>query len=154
LNVWLASRNLPRTSVVPSAFDQRPTTVILADSIRDLVAALPPVIARDFPGVSATADRLERAAASLGRRIRELESLGARGTAVAEATQQALSAARTRHGEAISALETLRLALLAAHGGAGDIGAATSELQAAIDLAGRIEQVAAAKDEVSALEGA
>lgn len=153
-NAWLASRFLPRQSVVPSAFDQRPTTVILADSIRDLVAALPPAIARDFPGVRATADRLERAAVALARRVRELESLSAQGTAVAEATQQALASARARHSDAVSALETLRLALLAAHGGVANIGAATSELQAAVELADRIEQVAAAKDEVSALEGA
>lgn len=123
------------------AFDQRPTTVILADSIRELAGALPRSLLGQFPDVLRTVDRLERAAALLRDRVRRLEALPRPDAA-------ALQAARDRHADAVVALETMRLALLAAQGRAVDIGAATQELADAVAMADRIQHLAVGKDAV------
>jgi hypothetical protein len=142
----LAGLGLRGPKQATSAFDQRPTTMVLADAVSALAEQLPAGLRRQFPDLAVTVGRLEAAATALRRRVDRLEGIEG------PEAGAALRNARERHADAVVALETLRLTLLAALGGVAEIGGVTRDLEEALGVAAQIEALAAGHGEAGAVE--
>ncbi len=113
----------------------RPTEVALGDVTASLFAALPDSVRRNFADLPKVVQRLEREAEHARQQI----AAGASGQ----------WAARLQHS--VAAIDTLRVGLLRMSVGRNEAGSLTADLDAARDLAERIDYLVAGSDEVASL---
>ena len=139
----------------------RPTELAIAFAAEDLYAELPKPLQAALPGLPAVLKRLERQARAVRGQIDRLEqsladagqhaSRGAaashRDALVADLTA-ARDAARTRLGESVAALETIRLDLLRLRAGAGSVDRITADLAAAGEVGRAVDRLLVAGEEV------
>ena len=139
----------------------RPTELAIAFAAEDLYRELPKALQAALSGLPDVLKRLEQQAQAVRGRIDRLEQSladagqhGATGAAparhdalVAELTA-ARDAARARLGEAVAALETIRLDLLRLRAGAGSVDRITADLAAAGDVGSAVDRLLAAGEEV------
>lgn len=151
------ARRLFPPRLVPRAGTHRATELALAVAAEQLFAELPRdarTRLRDLPEV---VRRLQDHARRLRSRLDELqdalagpkeEGFDARRQRVATDLERERELLERRHGEAVRALETIRLTLLRLHAGSAGVESLTTDLDLARELAGEIDRQAAAQREV------
>jgi serine/threonine-protein kinase len=163
----IARASIPASSLPPPA-THRPTELALGMAAEQLFEELPRQTRsqlRDLPDV---VHRLEGDAQRLRRRLDDLQdALADRGTGIGEASgppppdagaaaadrivaalERERDLVQRRFGEAVKALETIRLNLLRLHAGSGRVQSLTTDLGRARDVAGEIGRQLAAQQEI------
>jgi hypothetical protein len=129
------------------------TEVALASSARVLFDRLPKETRRELGEMENVLERLELDAAQVRRHRRELRKL--RGSHPDAELQARLAAAdqtlERRLGETVGALERIRVSLLRLHSGRETLVGVTTDLGKAKEVADRLNRLAEADEEVSAI---
>jgi serine/threonine-protein kinase len=147
---WFANVLTPRNAKQPADLAYRPTEMALSVAAIDLYKALPRAYRDDLPELPLVVERLEAHAAAARLRIEELDSIASTAGGATSGTRlsDARDKAKQELGNAVAALEALRLDLLRLHGGGGDLRPITTVLQAARELGDQLDRLAEAQREV------
>ena len=147
------AKRLRRGAPVASAMTHRATELSLGMAAEQLYESLPKAARAALSELPPLLQRLQRDAQILRERYDQLqEALGEAGSAVAGAEYE--SARETRDvialklGDAVGALETIRLNLLRLHAGSATVDGLTTHLGIAADVSDEIDRLIAAQDEV------
>jgi len=176
LGKWLfkaAGLGLDRVPSASAAY--RPTEMAIGMAAERLFEELPGELQKSFLELPSVLRILELDAEKMRARVRALDrliddvdregSLEQKGSAaaapgvtdrresLAEDLERARDAARTRLGEVLATLETIRLGLLRMHAGAGNVESMTADLSSAREMSEDIERVLQAGREVEKLLG-
>ena len=148
----VARKLLGKRAIVP-AMTHRATELSLGMAAEQLFESLPKESRLALGDLPALLRRLESDAQSLRARYDELqEALGDGGDAAASAEYADLRAERdtihARLGDAVGALETIRLNLLRLHAGSATVAGLTTHLGLAAALSDDVERLIAAQEEV------
>lgn len=138
----------------PPLIENQPTEVLLADQARQLFLALPPAERERLGSATELVRRLESDAATLRRRMEDLDqaaaALGSTTTVERRAVRDSISDARRnaaeRLGTTVNALESVRLELLRAFAGRSGGDGLTGNLDALRRLGDRIDGTVEAGD--------
>jgi serine/threonine-protein kinase len=144
----LVGRHMPSP-----AMTHRATELSLGLAAEQLFADLPKGTRRALGDVPGVLGRLQADAQSLRKRYDELqEAIGSAGDAGASDAYAAVRATRdavhARLGDAVAALETIRLNLLRLHAGSGTVEGFTTHLGLAAEVSADVERLLAAREEV------
>ena len=147
------ARKLLGTRAIAPAMTHRATELSLGMAAEQLFESLPKESRQALGDLPALLRRLQADAQSLRARYDELqEVLGDGGDAAASAEYADLRAARdTMHaklGDAVGALETIRLNLLRLHAGSVTVAGLTTHLGLAAAVSDDVERLIAAQEEV------
>ena len=148
----LGRRLLGRRTVAP-AMTHRATELSLGMAAEQLYEGLPRSVQQGLGDVPGVLQRLQKDAQALrGRYDQLLEALADAGDAAesgqyaeARATRDAI---REKLGEAVAALETIRLNLLRLHAGSASIEGLTTHLSLAAEISAGVERLIAGRGEV------
>jgi len=151
----VARKLLGKRAIVP-AMTHRATELSLGMAAEQLFESLPKESRQALGDLPALLRRLEADAQSLRARYDELqEALGDGGDAAASAEYAEVRAARdavhARLGDAVGALETIRLNLLRLHTGSVTVAGLTTHLGLAAAVSDDVERLIAAQEEVEQL---
>ena len=151
----VARKLLGRRAIAP-AMTHRATELSLGMAAEQLFESLPKESRQALGDLPALLRRLEADAQSLRARYEELqEALGDGGDAAASAEYAEVRAARdtvhARLGDAVGALETIRLNLLRLHAGSVTVAGFTTHLGLAAAVSDDVERLIAAQEEVEQL---
>jgi len=154
--VFGVARKLLGNRAIAPAMTHRATELSLGMAAGQLFESLPKESRQALGDLPALLRRLEADAQSLRARYDELqEVLGDGGDAAATAEYADLRAARdavhTRLGDAVGALETIRLNLLRLHAGSVTVAGLTTHLGLAAAVSDDVERLIAAQEEVEQL---
>ncbi|MEX2285360.1 MAG: serine/threonine-protein kinase [Gemmatimonadota bacterium] len=149
---WVARKLLGR-QVVGSAVTHRATELSLGLAAESLFESLPASTREALGDVPGVARRLQEDAQRLRKLYNELlEAVDAAGDAAFSDAHSALRADRDRiHaklGDAVGALETIRLNLLRLHAGSGSVERLTTHIDLAEQVSAEVERLLAARKEV------
>jgi serine/threonine protein kinase len=148
LGGWLAKRLTPAKRGVPET-QFRPTELALQLAVGDLYAALPQAYREMIGDLPPIAARLSEQVAGLRREVEQLEVLRSNARPAEEAVvDDLLGSSRRQLGQAVGALERMRLELLRLQGGASDLRALTTSLDLARAMVDDIVRIRAAEREV------
>jgi hypothetical protein len=150
---FAVARKLVRGRAVSTAMTHRPTELSLGMAADNLYASLPKATRNALGDLPAVLRRLEEDAQRLRARYDELgEAVGPAGDTRVTPAHSALRRERedvhTRLGEAVGALETIRLNLLRLHAGSGSIEGLTTHIGLAAEVSTEIERLLSAQREV------
>ena len=150
------ARKLLGSRAIAPAMTHRATELSLGMAAEQLFESLPKESRQALGDVPALLRRLQGDAQSLRARYDELqEVLGDGGDAAATAEYADLRAARdavhARLGDAVGALETIRLNLLRLHAGSVTVAGFTTHLGLAAAVSDEVERLIAAQEEVEQL---
>jgi serine/threonine-protein kinase len=143
--VRMASFGLKRGKIPPPTSSQH-TEVALSHATYALFEALPKNLRRDLKAMPATVARLESDAGALRAKLDALDDFRA-GSDDAEIQEQREVAA-ARLATIVTALENIRLGLLRLQLGSAPVAQVTEALDAAAHIAGEIDLVLGAQDEI------
>ena len=151
----VARKLLGRRAIAP-AMTHRATELSLGKAAEQLFESLPKESRQALGDLPALLRRLEGDAQSLRARYDEVqEALGDGGDAAASAEYAEVRAARdaihARLGDAVGALETIRLNLLRLHAGSVTVAGLTTHLGLAAAVSADVERLIAAQEEVEQL---
>ena len=151
----LAGRML-RGRTLASAMTHRATELSLGMAAEQLFQALPKKVRADLKELPDLLQRLQSDAQSLRKRYDGIqEALADIGDAAASSAYADLRAARdavhAKLGEAVGALETIRLDLLRLHAGGITVAGVTTHLDLAADVSAEVARLVAAQGEVEKL---
>jgi serine/threonine-protein kinase len=151
----VARKLLGRRAIAP-AMTHRATELSLGMAAEQLFESLPKESRQALGDLPALLRRLEGDAQSLRARYDEVqEALGDGGDAAASAEYAEVRAARdaihARLGDAVGALETIRLNLLRLHAGSVTVAGLTTHLGLAAAVSADVERLIAAQEEVEQL---
>ena len=150
LSFSLARKLLGRRPVAV-AMTHRATELALGMAAEQLYASLPGESRTALKELPPLLSRLQGDATVLRARCNDMQDALAQMDPAAEGyaeLQVERDEAQARAGEAVSALETIRLNLLRLHAGALTVEGLTTHLGMAVDLSAHVERLIAAKDEV------
>lgn len=151
--IFAIARRFVGASAPASAMTHRATELSLGLAAEQLFDALPKATRAalgDLPGIL---KRLQEDAQALRRRYDDLqEALAAAGEAAASPEYADVRLSRdelhARLGDAVSALETIRLNLLRLHAGSTTVQSLTTHLGIAAEVSAQVERLVAAHEEV------
>jgi hypothetical protein len=151
--VFALARKLPGGRAVQSAMTHRATELSLGMAAEHLYESLPKETRQALPGLPTVLHRLQDDAQALRSRYDELQDVLADvGDAAASAEYSDLRAARdvvhAKLGDAVGALETIRLNLLRLHAGSATVEGLTTHLGLAAEVSEDVERLIAAHEEV------
>jgi hypothetical protein len=142
----------------------RPTEMLIGTAADRLFEELPKDVKKDLAGLPDIIAQLEEDAGSMRSHVEKLERLvdqvdhEAPGTGTEDERSRlrrdleaARDAAKTRLGEAVSALETIRLGLLRLQAGEGSVEGVTQALGSAHEVSQQIEHLISGNQEVARL---
>lgn len=147
------ARKLMGKKVPVSAMTHRATELSLGMAAEQLFESLPKATRTAIGDVPAILKRLQDDAQSLRRRYDDLQEALAAAGDVAESegyadVRSARDEIHSRLGEAVGALETIRLNLLRLHAGSASIESLTTHLGIAAEVSEQVERLIAAHEEV------
>jgi serine/threonine-protein kinase len=147
------ARKLTGNRATPSAVTHRATELSLGMAAEQLYESLPKETRRELGDLPGVMRRLQEDAQLLRRRLEAMqEALGdARDAASAESyaeVRQARDAVQAKLGEAVGALETIRLNLLRLHAGSTTVQGLTTHLGVAAEVSEQVERLVAAHEEI------
>jgi serine/threonine-protein kinase len=150
---FAVARKLAGGRAVTTSMTHRPTELSLGMAADNLYASLPKTTRQALGDLPSVLRRLEEDAQRLRARYDELgEALGpasdARVTPAHSALRHEREDVHTRLGEAVGALETIRLNLLRLHAGSGSIEGLTTHIGLAAEVSTEIERLLSAQREV------
>ncbi|HEY3286125.1 MAG TPA: serine/threonine-protein kinase [Gemmatimonadaceae bacterium] len=153
---WAVGRRLIRGPVTESAVTHRATELSLGMAAESLFAGLPKSTREQLGDLPALLHRLQDDAQALRRPLDELQELlndaGEDASAAAyEPVRRDRDALKTKLGETVAALETIRLNLLRLHAGSLSVASLTTHIGLAADVSAEVERLLAAQDEVRRL---
>ncbi len=149
------ARRLRGQSSVHAAMTHRATELSLGMAAEQLFDALPKELRQSIGNLPALLARLQRDAQALRARHDELhEALTHAGAHATSEDYEALREERTlvhdKLGDAVGALETIRLNLLRLHAGSGTVEGLTTHINIAAEVSEEVERLIAARGEVEA----
>jgi hypothetical protein len=138
---------------IASAMTHRATELSLGMAAEQLYEGLPRATREELAELPAMLSRLQRDAQALRARYDQLqEAIGEAGEAASGAEYESVRATRdliaAKLGDAVGALETIRLNLLRLHAGSATVEGLTTHLGIAADVSAEIDRLIAAQDEV------
>ena len=162
----LAGLGLDR-SALSSLATHRPTELAIGMAVDSLFDALPKETRLELAELPAVVRRLEADAMKIRQRVEELNDVVAkagadmrsapavdvvlqRRDALGRELNLARDAAKQRLGDAVTALETIRLDLLRLTAGAGSVGSLTTDLTEARGVSEEVRRLLDARDEIQA----
>ena len=152
-SLFAIARKLMGKRVPVSAMTHRATELSLGMAAEQLFESLPKATRAAIGDVPAILQRLQDDAQSLRRRYDDLQEALAAAGDVAESegyadVRSARDEIHSRLGEAVGALETIRLHLLRLHAGSTSIESLTTHLGIAAEVSEQVERLIAAHEEV------
>jgi serine/threonine-protein kinase len=151
---WLARRlGAPERSRAIGGGVFRPTEAALGLAAGELFAALPSAYRDQLEELPAIVAALEARAAEARAEIDVVDAMAPAGSSDAEVLAARRSAAATRLGDSVAALERIRLDLLRLHAGASDLAPLTTVIGEARLLSEDVSRLADAQREVDAALG-
>jgi hypothetical protein len=152
-SLFAIARKLMGKRVPVSAMTHRATELSLGMAAEQLFESLPKATRAAIGDVPAILKRLQDDAQSLRRRYDDLQEALAAAGDVAESegyadVRSARDEIHSRLGEAVGALETIRLHLLRLHAGSTSIESLTTHLGIASEVSEQVERLIAAHEEV------
>jgi serine/threonine-protein kinase len=147
------ARKLRGSQPVSTAMTHRATELSLGMAAEQLFESLPKESRQAIGDLPALLHRLQRDAQALRARHDELhEALGSAGTTDASDDYESLREERDlvhdKLGDAVGALETIRLNLLRLHAGSATVEGLTTHIGLAVEVSAEVERMIAARDEV------
>ena len=147
------ARSLARNKLPGTAMTHRATELSLGMAAENLYDSLPKPTRQQLGDVRPLINRLQGDAQKLRERYDDLkEALALAGDAAADSDYDDLrderDAIHTKLGEAVGALETIRLNLLRLHAGSGSVENLTTHIGLAFAVSEEVERMLAARDEV------
>ena len=147
------ARKLMGKQVPVSAMTHRATELSLGMAAEQLFESLPRATRAAIGDVPAILKRLQDDAQSLRRRYDDLQEALAEAGDIAESegyadVRSARDEIHSRLGEAVGALETIRLNLLRLHAGSASVESLTTHLGIAAEVSEQVERLIAAHEEV------
>ncbi len=147
------ARKLRGSQPMGAAMTHRATELSLGMAAEQLFESLPRESRLALGDLPALLHRLQRDAQTLRARYDGLqEALGQAGLAAASADYESLRAERDlvhdKLGEAVGALETIRLNLLRLHAGSATVEGLTTHIGLAVEVSAEVERLIAARQEV------
>ena len=147
------AKRLHRGGPVASAMTHRATELSLGMAAEQLYDSLPKASREALGELPDLLRRLQRDAQGLRERYDQLQdAIAESGDAVAGAEYESVRATRdlisTKLGDAVGALETIRLNLLRLHAGSATVEGLTTHLGIAADISDEIDRMIAASDDV------
>ncbi|MFI5233549.1 MAG: serine/threonine-protein kinase [Gemmatimonadales bacterium] len=147
------ARRLARNKLPGAAMTHRATELSLGMAAENLYEGLPNATRRQLGDVLPLINRLQRDAQKLRARYDDLkEALALAGDAAATGDYADLreerDAIHAKLGDAVGALETIRLNLLRLHAGSGSVENLTTHIGLAFAVSEEVERMLAARDEV------
>ena len=163
-NVWMGrigmlafgvARRLRGNQQVGAAMTHRATELSLGMAAEQLFESLPKEARHAIGDLPALLHRLQRDAGTLRGRYDELhEALGRAGPAAASEDYEMLrverDAVHAKLGDAVGALETIRLNLLRLHAGSATVEGLTTHIGLAAEVSAEVERMIEARQEVDA----
>ena len=152
-SLFAFARKLMGKKVPVSAMTHRATELSLGMAAEQLFESLPKATRTAVGDVPAILKRLQDDAQSLRRRYDDLQEALAAAGDVAESegyadVRSARDEIHSRLGEAVGALETIRLNLLRLHAGSASVESLTTHLGIAAEVSEQVERLIAAHEEV------
>ena len=161
-NVWMGrmgtlafgiARRLRGNQQVGAAMTHRATELSLGMAAEQLFDSLPKEARHAIGDLPALLHRLQRDAGTLRGRYDELhEALGRAGPAAASEDYESLrverDAVHAKLGDAVGALETIRLNLLRLHAGSATVEGLTTHIGLAAEVSAEVERMIEAREEV------
>ena len=152
-SAFAVAKKLVGKRVLGTAMTHRATELSLGLAAEQLYDALPRETRSALPDLPATLKRLQNDAQTLRRHLDDLnEALNDAGDTAASAEYADVRATRdqiqAKLGDAVGALETIRLNLLRLHAGSGSIEGLTTHIGLALDVSEEVARLIAAKAEV------
>jgi hypothetical protein len=163
LGKWLFQLSGIRLGAAGSAPGYRPTEVLIGTAADQLYGGLSKIMRRELVGLpnviarlEADADRMRRHGEALDKLIAQVDEDPGRVAADERARLRAELAqtradAKARMGEALAALETIRLGLLRLHAGEDSLDRLTEALGSAGEVSAQIERLISGSREVAEL---
>jgi tRNA A-37 threonylcarbamoyl transferase component Bud32 len=151
--IFATARKLVGRRVPSAAMTHRATELSLGLAAEQLFESLPKGMRRSLGDVPAVLRRLQEDAHGLRTRYDELqEAIAAAGDAGASGAYAEIRATRdavhARLGDAVAALETIRLNLLRLHAGSGTVEGFTTHLGLAVEVSADVERLLSAREEL------
>ena len=151
--LFALARKLMGKKVPVSAMTHRATELSLGMAAEQLFESLPKATRTAIGDVPAILKRLQDDAQSLRRRYDDLQEALAEAGDIAESdgyadVRSARDEIHSRLGEAVGALETIRLNLLRLHAGSASVESLTTHLGIAAEVSEQVERLIAAHEEV------
>jgi tRNA A-37 threonylcarbamoyl transferase component Bud32 len=140
----LAGKGLDRSALASMA-THRPTELVIGMAVDSLFDALPKATRQQLAELPSIVRHLEANAMKMRQNV---EALSQHGEALDHDLGAARDVARHRLGEAVTALETIRLDLLRLTAGAGSVDSLTADLAQARAASAEVGRLLAAKDEI------
>lgn len=162
---WLFEFSGVRLDVESAAPGYRPTEVLIGTAVDRLFGGLSKTMQRELADLPDVLERLEADAQGMRGHVEALDKLLAQvdeapervgaeeRVRLREDLERARAEARARMGEAMVALETIRLGLLRLHAGEGSVERLTEALGSAHEVSEQIERLIAGNREVADLLG-
>jgi hypothetical protein len=149
------AKRLHRGAPVASAMTHRATELSLGMAAEQLFESLPKATRHELRELPALLQRLQRDAQALRERHDQLQdAISDAGDAVAgpeyESVRHTRDLIAAKLGDAVGALETIRLNLLRLHAGSATIEGVTTHIGIAVDVSNEIDRLIAAHDDVEA----
>jgi len=154
--LFSVAHRLHRGATVASPMTHRATELSLGMAAEQLFESLPRETRQALGDLPALLQRLQHDAQSLRQRYDQLQEAIADAGAAAATGAEYEQARETRDliaaklGDAVGALETIRLNLLRLHAGSATVEGLTTHLGLAVDMSEEIDRLIAAQDEVEA----
>ena len=150
-----AARRLRGGDQAGAAMTHRATELSLGMAAEQLFESLPKASRQAIGDLPALLSRLQRDAQALRARYDELNEVVIRGGSVGasadyEALREERDVVHAKLGDAVGALETIRLNLLRLHAGSATVEGLTTHIGIAAEVSAEVERLIAAKDEVDA----
>lgn len=147
------AKRLHRGGPVASAMTHRATELSLGMAAEQLYETLPKETRQDLRELPELLGRLQRDAQALRQRYDQLQdAISDAGSAAAGTEYESVRATRdmieAKLGDAVGALETIRLNLLRLHAGSATVEGLTTHLGFAADVSAEIDRLIAAHDDV------
>jgi serine/threonine-protein kinase len=149
------AKRLHRGGPIASAMTHRATELSLGMAAEQLYESLPKETRQELRGLPELLTRLQRDAQGLRERYDQLQdAIGDAGSAAAGKEYESVRTTRdmieAKLGDAVGALETIRLNLLRLHAGSVTVEGFTTHLGIAADVSAEIDRLIAAHDDVAA----
>lgn len=142
--IFNAARALLPKGPIQSAMTHRPTELAIGMAIDQLFADLPKATRKEMADLPDVVQRLEADAQRMRARLEELNEVAAEDASIGVERDEV----HKRLGEAVAALETLRLGLLRLRAGVGNVSSVTTGLVAAREVGEAVDRLLAGQLEV------
>ena len=149
------ARRLRGSQPIAAAMTHRATELNLGMAAEQLFESLPKEMRQSLGNLPALLTRLQRDAQALRARYDELhDALTRAGASASSEDYEALSEERAlvhdKLGDAVGALETIRLNLLRLHAGSATVEGFTTHIELAAEVSDEVERLVQARSEVEA----